>query len=125
MGTKKMALNYLKSNQLQDQLQNSIQALAISRPNDLYHALGQDLANFTKAPEIVDQKVVPESEDAVTVCRSPLNFITPGKFQITTINYQNQKKSIKTFFQNDGVEANNNNSNSSNEENHQKTKEQI
>ena len=83
-----MALNYLKSNQLQDQLQNSIQALAISRPNDLYHALGQDLANFTKAPEIVDQKVVPENEDAVTVCRSPLNFIGVRGFQ----KWENFKK---------------------------------
>ena len=54
--------------------------------------------------------------------KTPFPRITPGKFQITTINYQNQEKSIKTFFQNDGVEANNNNSN---EENHQKTKEQI
>ena len=55
--------------------------------------------------------------------KTPFPRITPGKFQITTINYQNQEKSIKTFFQNDGVEANNNNN--SNEENHQKTKEQI
>ena len=79
-----MALNYLKSHQLQDQLQNSIQALAIAKPDDLYHALGQDLANFTKAPEIVDQKVVPENEDTVTVCRSPLNFIGVGGFQKCT-----------------------------------------
>ena len=70
-----MALKYLQENNLQEQLNSSIKELAISKPEDLYFALGTELEKLTKPAEIISERTVPDvnsGEDEIF--KSPMDF---------------------------------------------------